>query len=270
MPAEYTNLCTARPHIADFYRVVEGSLLKRVYPKKPQGRRSDGFIYILEGTAHYEFADFSFDVSAGDLMFLSSGSVYSIDVASAEYRFIFANFDFGTDMNIKSTVFRMSNTKGIESMFRRMLEKWRLRKPAAKEECMSILYAVYAEIIRLDGQAYIPSQRIKQLDRAVQFISENFAREDLTTEEIARTADMSESHFRRLFKIAYGLSPIKYINILRIERAKELIRYTNESFSDIATVVGFANLYYFSRMFKKEVGCTPSEFKDEYSEYQKM
>lgn len=270
MPAEYTNLCTARPHIADFYRVVEGSLLKRVYPKKPQGRRSDGFIYILEGTAHYEFADFSFDVSAGDLMFLSSGSVYSIDVASAEYRFIFANFDFGTDMNIKSTVFRMSNTKGIESMFRRMLEKWRLRKPAAKEECMSILYAVYAEIIRLDGQAYIPSQRIKQLDRAVQFISENFAREDLTTEEIARTADMSESHFRRLFKSAYHISPVKYVTLMRVNRAKERIRYGSDSFSQIALETGFANVYYFSRIFKKEVGCTPSEYRAAHWEYQSI
>lgn len=270
MPAEYAELCTLRPHISGFYRAVEGSLTKRNYPAKPQGRHSDGFIYILEGNARYRFSDYTFDVSAGDVMFLNRGSVYSIDVLSDGYKFIFANFFFDTDEIIKCAVFRMSNTKGTESTFRRMLEKWRMQKLAAKEDCMSILYSVYAEIIRMGGQAYIPSHKLKQLDKAVQFVAENFSREDLSTEEIALAADMSESHFRRLFKSAYHLSPIKYVTLMRINRAKERIRYSSDSFSEIALETGFANVYYFSRIFKKEVGCTPSEYRAAHSEYQSI
>ncbi|MBQ6892793.1 MAG: helix-turn-helix transcriptional regulator [Clostridia bacterium] len=266
MAEKYIELCEARPHIIRLHRVVEGSLQKKFYPSKPQGRISDGFIYILEGKARYGFSDYSFEVSTGEVMLLCHGSMYSINILSDNYKYIFVDFDFGE--NVKSDIFSMTNVKGIESMFRRMLEKWRLQKPAAREDCMAILYSVYAEVVRAKQAVYIPSSRRRQLDSALQYISENFNNEGLTVESVAETAGMSESHFRRLFKSAYQLSPVKYINLMRVNRAKELIRYSTYSFSQIALETGFANVYYFSRIFKKEVGCTPSEYRAVYSEYQ--
>ncbi len=265
-----SKLCNAKLRVGNLYQVVEGVIHKRFLPEKPNGRESDAFIYITEGECVYRFKNETFSAKSGDILFLAKDSIYSMDVQSNTYRFVFANFDFTTTAPCKYELFKMQNTRAIESMFRRMLEKWRQKRAAAEEDCISILYSLYAEIIRFENTTYLPSPKRMRLEAAIQYIAENFTKEDLTVQSVANAAVMSESHFRRLFKIAYGLSPIKYINILRIERAKELIRYTNESFSDIATVVGFANLYYFSRMFKKEVGCTPSEFKEEYSEYQKM
>lgn len=262
------ELCSTRPSVVSFHRVVESFLQKKTYPPKPQGRLHDGFIYIIEGKARYDFGDYNFTVSAGEVMFLCKGGVYSIEVLTDSYKFIFVDFTFSE--SVKSDVFHVTNSKGLESTFRRMLEKWRIRKPAAKEDCMSILYSVYAEVVRARGEAYIPSQRLKQLDRALKYISENFANEELTVEEVAYTTDMSESHFRRLFKSAYHMSPVKYINQMRISRAKEMIRYSTASFSQIALETGFANVYYFSRMFKKEVGCTPSEYRSAYNEYQEV
>lgn len=263
-------LCKERPRICEFHQAVEGIIHKQFLPAKQNGRGSDAFIYIIEGETVYRFEDGEFSVKAGDVLFLAKNGVYSMDVQSEAYRFIFADFDFSSAAPCKCEVFAMQNSRVIESMFRRMLEKWRQKRTAAEEDCLAILYSVYAEIIRGENSAYMPNSKRVRLESAVQYISENFTNEDLTVESVASAALMSESHFRRLFKIAYRVSPIKYINLMRIERAKELIRYTNESFSDIAAAVGFANLYYFSRMFKKEVGCTPSEYKDEYSEYQKI
>ncbi len=265
-----SELCKKRPHIGEFYKAVEGVIHKRFLPEKPHGRGSDAFIYVLKGETVYRFGNDTVTVKAGDILFLAKGGIYSMDVKSEEYRFIFADFDFTETAPCKYEVFEMQSARAVESMFRRMLEKWRQRRTAAKEDCLAILYSIYAEIIRDESAAYLPPSKRVRLESAVQYISENFADEKLTVESAAKAAGMSESHFRRLFKSAYRLSPIKYINLMRIERAKELIRYTNESFSDIAAEVGFANLYYFSRMFKKEVGCTPSEFKEEYSEYQKI
>ncbi|MBE6679089.1 MAG: AraC family transcriptional regulator [Ruminococcaceae bacterium] len=265
-----SKLCKKKPLIGEFYQAVEGVIHKRFLPEKPHGRESDAFIYITEGKCVYRFADETFSAQSGDILFLARGGIYSMDIQSEEYRFIFIDFDFASDAPCKHEVFKMQNARATESMFRRMLEKWRQKRLGVKEECLSLLYSVYAEVIKSEGAEYLPNSKRAKLENALHFIAENFSKEDLTVENVAQIAGMSQSHFRRLFKSAYRISPIKYINIMRIDRAKELIRYTNESFSDIAAEVGFANLYYFSRIFKKEVGCTPSEFKEEYSEYQKM
>ncbi len=265
-----SKLCNEKPKIGEFCQAVEGVIHKCFLPAKPHGRASDAFIYILEGETVYGFGDKACTVKAGDVLFLANDSIYSMDVLSEEYRFIFADFKFVSAAPREYDIFEMQNVRGIESIFRRMLEKWRQRRAAAEEDCLALLYSVYAEIIRSESAAYVPLSKRSRLESAVQYISDNFTNEELTVEKVADSAGMSESHFRRLFKSVYRLSPIKYINLMRIERAKELIRYTSDSFSQIATDVGFANVYYFSRIFKKEVGCTPSEYREEYSEYQKI
>ncbi len=262
------KLCELRPHITDFYRAVEGSLHKKFYPIKPQGRPSDGFIYLLEGKAHYTLEGGEFDVSAGDVILLCRGSRYSIDILSENYRFIFADFDFSG--SVRSDVFSVVNTKGTENLFCSMLEKWRQNKPAVKEECISLLYRVYAEIVRNESAVYIPSAYRVRLEGAVQFIADNFADETLSVQTVAEHTGMSETHFRRLFKDAYHLSPVKYLTLMRINRAKELIRYTAYQFSQIAVETGFSNVYYFSRIFKKEVGITPTEYRAAHSQYQEI
>ena len=196
------------------------------------------------------------------MLFLQRDSLYSMELLQAPFRFIFANFDFwDLDTRYECAVYPMQNARSVESQFRRMLEKWRLQKPGATEDCLSILYAVYAELIRSRTAAYIPIAKRNRLDAALQYISENFTSEALKVEDAAKAAGMGESHFRRLFKNAYSVSPIKYISLLRVNRAKEYIRYTNDSFSEIAQNCGFASVYYFSRIFKKEAGCTPGEYR---------
>lgn len=244
---------------------------KTFHPQKPTGRATDGFVYILAGKMRYRFSNGRMlDASEGDILFLTQGSKYSMELLEGVYRFIFVNFSCipVEGVRLQDAVFPMQKSRGVENLFHRMLEKWRLQKPAVREDTMSILYAIYAEILRVQSAAYIPLTKRKQLDLAVQYISENFADEGLDVDRVAEVAGMSASHFRRIFKSTYQLSPIKYINSVRLSRAKEMIRYSSASFSEIANKTGFANLYYFSRIFKKEIGCTPSEYREEYSRYQ--
>lgn len=264
------ELCNVRPPIEAFYQAVEGKLTGRAYPRKNVGRYADGLIYITGGKMRYVFdGGTKIEAAAGDVLFLARGCHYYMENLSPLYSFVFVDFKFADTKGctIDSEVFTLQSSRVIEPLFRRALEKWRLQKPAANEDCMAVLYSIYAELVRAKSSVYIPLSKRKQLDAAVQFISENFADETLTIETVANTTGMSESHFRRIFKTAYRISPIKYINLIRINRAKELISYSSASFSEIAAETGFSNLYYFSRIFKKEVGCTPSEYRDEYGDY---
>lgn len=257
------KLTELRPRILNFYNIREGIIQRASYPMKTVGRESDAFIYILEGSMRYRFDDREFISKAGDILYLAAGSLYAMENVEQTYRYICANFTFALPdgMSPMSDSHPMQNPKFIESLFRKMLENWILQKPCATEDCLSILYAVYAEILRLESASYVPISKRRILENAVLYIAEHLSDEELSVPEIADSVNMSESYFRRLFYEVYSVSPVQYINTLRINHAKELIRCTEESFTAIAAKVGFSNVYYFSRMFKKKAGCTPSEYR---------
>lgn len=83
----------------------------------------------------------------------------------------------------------------------------------------------------------------------------------ISLEELARVNHFSKSYLSRLFKEAYQISPLHYHATLRVQKAKDLIRYTNMSLTEIAAVMDFENLQDFSRVFKKLEGVPPSYYR---------
>ena len=77
---------------------------------------------------------------------------------------------------------------------------------------------------------------------------------------------MNASYFSRLFKKETGEGVIDYINKVRIERAKVLLRNTDLKSSEICSMVGVLDSKYFSKLFKKMEGLTPSEYRDSYND----
>ena len=99
-----------------------------------------------------------------------------------------------------------------------------------------------------------------QLLRSVRYIKENF-NGHITIDVLASEAGLSKYHFCRKFRTALGSSPMNFVTLMRIERAKELLR-RGKSISIIAMEVGFNDFGNFSKSFKKLTGLTPSAYKD--------
>lgn len=98
------------------------------------------------------------------------------------------------------------------------------------------------------------------INRAIDYIDNHFT-ELLTLEMLAKTAGFSKTHFGALFKRMIGMSPWDYINLKRINHARELIKTTNLPVETIALESGYNNTTLFNRIFKKIVGLTPSEIR---------
>jgi AraC-like DNA-binding protein len=88
----------------------------------------------------------------------------------------------------------------------------------------------------------------------------------LTLPMIAERAGVSVGHYTVLFKRSTGLTFSQYLRQIRIEKAKQLLRQTDLSASEIARQVGYADYFHFSRTFKRETGCSPAAFAKQSSD----
>jgi two-component system response regulator YesN len=99
-----------------------------------------------------------------------------------------------------------------------------------------------------------------KIQQAVRFINDHY-RTDIRLAAAAREAGMSSAHFSRMFKKVMGLSYQDYLNSRRITKAKNLLRTSAQSVTEIAASLGFSDQTGFGRIFKKLTGHTPSAFR---------
>lgn len=92
-------------------------------------------------------------------------------------------------------------------------------------------------------------------------IEESACEADIDLQLIADSLFMSYDNFRRRFKAQVGVSPSRYFHKMKVEKAKELLLFTDLAVKEIAEQVGFADPYYFSRVFKEWEGVSPQGFR---------
>lgn len=83
----------------------------------------------------------------------------------------------------------------------------------------------------------------------------------LTLEEIAAISHFSKYHFCRVFKQKTGMTPMQYVRLRRVSRAKELLVESDRSISEIAVICGYDNFGFFCRVFRSLTGMTPSDYR---------
>lgn len=99
------------------------------------------------------------------------------------------------------------------------------------------------------------------VDAAIHYMRENLERR-LTLEQLAAFTGYSPSHFSLVFRQRTGVSPLAYLNRLKIERARSLLLSTNMYVNQICHKLGFDDPYYFSRIFKQHTGVSPKKFRE--------
>lgn len=103
-------------------------------------------------------------------------------------------------------------------------------------------------------------QKRSKIQPAIDLMEAHFD-EELTLDEIARTVHLSLSRFVHLFREQMGMTVIDYLTGLRINQAKGLLLSTDDSCTEISYAVGFNNQSYFNRIFKRQTGLTPRQFR---------
>lgn len=160
-------------------------------------------------------------------------------------------------------MFRPGNTQLIRRLFVSAANEALMEEPGWLPASQSYLQALLIMLLReaTAGEKHTAIDlRDDSLAAVLEHIHLAYA-DKLTTGQLAKLANLSPNYFITRFKLATGFTPGEYVARVRISQAKKLIRNGLQTLSQIAHEAGFDNLAYFSRVFKKIEGISPSEYK---------
>lgn len=262
-PMTQTDIARDPLYIKRIKRVIQSQNRNVLIKNTIHDRPCDALVYILSGSCSYQFEDGRIStVSAGDILYLASQSVYTMYVLTKDYRFIFCDFEFVGDAPRKCAVYTPETPAEAEHRFRKLLHVYKTINARTFSQCICLLYEIYGIILKEENKTYLQSNMKEKLEAAKKFIDENYADPAFTVESLAKQTEMSVVYLRKQFKELYGMPPSRYLTAVRIKNATELMEYPFLSLEDCALQSGFASLQYFCRVFKKETNLTPAKFRN--------
>ena len=120
---------------------------------------------------------------------------------------------------------------------------------------------VYTYANKMEESLYAQSTRL-EIKRSIEYI-EKYYNSNITLEEVADYVGLSKNHFCRLFKKELGDNFVSYINRYRIQKAKFLMKHTNQRIKEVASNVGLNDYRYFCKVFKEIEKVTPTDYKND-------
>lgn len=225
-----------------------------------RNRASHGFAFNLEGEKKYVFDDGKvLTVKQNDIIYLPKRSNY--DATTLEKGEMFCiNFQLLDDEDFEPFVMRIPNTEQVLKAYQDAEKVWKNSKDGREYQVLTELYKIFYQMQKFTSLPYLPETKQSLIKPAIDYIHKHYTEELLNAERLSSLCGISYDYFRKLFEKFYGCSPIKYINALKINRAKELLSTGLYTVSETAFLSGFSDVSHFSRFFKQNVGVLPSEY----------
>ncbi len=144
------------------------------------------------------------------------------------------------------------------SLFVKFRSEWDKRLPGYPLRCTILFYQILEELAAQSRAQYMDSSKYNLIKPAVLYIHEHYQTGRISVAALAECCSITPQYFHRLFVGCMGTTPAKYIENLRLRRAKELLETGKYSVSGVLTVCGYENAANFTRSFRRLFGVTPS------------
>lgn len=246
------------------------------------------FFFVLEGNVMFQVDEELFEVKAGEAVFIDGGDIHAAhahgDEGCSFFALVFGSSllaSVGYDAIQDNTVLPYQERKAtFPRVLRRStsVETGLLDHLGAIRECcisqlpgfeaavkghlLLMMHEMIAGGLAQDRRIsnHSSTSRMERLKKVLIYIQQHYDK-PIRLRELADLIPMSEGQFCRFFKSMTGHTPVDYVNSYRIRQAAGMLIQSERKISDIALEVGFDNISYFIRVFRKTMRCSPSAFR---------
>lgn len=249
------------------YELVNRKEFKTV---RPYGRKDFHILYVARGRAVFSFNGKEKEADEGSIAVYLPGEAHSYHYSSESSPIVYwLHFSGFNALNFleknglsKSGTFYVGIRNELSLIFDKIIKELQLAQGKYFELCN--LYI--KELLTLCSRYLIEassnfSKQNEILEEAIKYFNENF-NAAISIKDYANNCNISCCWFIRSFKYYTGTTPVQYITNIRINKAKNLLLSSSFTIGEIAALVGYQNQLYFSRIFKKNVGLAPVEYRN--------
>lgn len=242
-------------------------------------------VIVLDGNATHVINNERLEIKKGDVFVMNEGTVHGYEnpqdfkICNIMFRteqFISENYDirqlhgfhalFLLEPRYNSENGFMSRLKlppavfsDVEQLIKRAMDEYSSENQGRKTMVRSYFLQLVVLLSRLYGNN-VHHKEIESISKAAAYMESNYMR-DISISELLNVTHYSQRHFIRLFSSTYDTTPQQYLLGIRIRHACVLLREKTFSITEIAIRCGFNDSNYFCRIFKKNVGMTPSAYR---------
>ena len=238
---------------------------------RPRGRLDYQLLYIAAGKAHFHFDGKEQIVTAGHMVLYRPKEPQKYEYYGEDQTEVYwVHFTGGNVKNILRSygltddkrVFYCGSGLDYQNLFRTMINELQMCKVNYAEMLEMYLRQIFIMLQRyfLNSLKTDNAHVVEEINKATLYFNEHYS-EDISIDDYAQNNHVSVSWFIRTFKQCTGSTPMQYILSKRIYNAEILLHDSTYNVTEIAEIVGYDNPLYFSRIFKKVKGISPSEYR---------
>ena len=260
-----------------------GTYRLKTRPKLPtyrqKGRRDYQILYVANGKTHFWFDGKEEIVSAGHMVLYKpeeiqkyvyyledNPEVFWIHFTGSDVKNILAYHGISLDEH----VFYCGVLPDYKALFRKIIQELQLCRYGYEDYIASLFNDILLLVDRQQHEQKKATGNVQeQIEHAAAYFNENYNTK-ISIDDYAESLHISTNWFIHNFKQYAGMSPAQYILSLRMVNAQSLLERTTYNIKEISEIVGYENPLYFSRVFKKEIGKSPTQYRKERVEAEEV
>lgn len=252
---------------AGYYRVHTSEVIET---DRPNGRGDYQLLYISSGKLHLYVDGEDRIITKGNMLLFRPGEAQLYNLYSADKPETYWVHFTGSDVDLlldyygmpkDENVFFTGTSPDYQWLYKQMIQELQLRRVNYEDLLNMNLRHIFLIINRfLKEGTELDSDALNEVERATHYFNENY-NQNICIKDYAADRHMSDCWFNRTFKKVTKVTPIQYIISLRITSAINLLENTDHNIKQISSMVGYDDEYYFSRLFKKSTGLSPTEYR---------
>ena len=205
----------------------------------------------------YDFSGRKIIAKEGQLMFVPKGSTYSHKILTETASYTGIHFEADFFQEPKPACYDLDGFFEADYMASHLADMWNLGTQAEKYRCISLVYELLAYLSSVEHAN--AKEKFEIIEPALAYLKEHIYDTELKIDKLHRLCGISGTYFRQIFAQRFGTTPKNYIIAKRVSHAKAIISSGDfHTIGEVAEAVGFSDPLYFSKVFRKRYGASPS------------